>query len=333
MLKLAPLNILHPDNQTDLVSSLTNREKDFKILAGGTDLINGIKKRLYPATTLISLKKIPNLKKIKYDSDQDKLVIGPMTTLSEIASSPEILKVQPAIASTTRLVAAPPIRNQGTIGGNLCLDTRCYYYNQSESWRKLAAPCFKCGGKVCNASPGAKECRAAFSADLPPLLISLDTRITLHGNAGEKTIPLKDFYTGKGATPTVLKEDEYISEITISNLKTRKSIYKKFRLRKALDFPLAGVALSFDNNLEGKFINPIIILNAIASGPLEVAEAANLLAGKTFTDEKAVTAAADILSKTAKPIANIGSKPFYRKKMAGLLLKKIVLALAGNEEA
>jgi 4-hydroxybenzoyl-CoA reductase subunit beta len=333
MLKLPPITVLQPRNRDELFDAIKNHENGFKLFGGGTDLINGMKKRLYPVSSLISLKKIASLRGLSYNQSQDQLHIGAMTTLSELAASPATLKAQTAIADTANMIAAPPIRNQATVGGNLCLDTRCYYYNQSESWRKLTAPCFKCGGKVCNAAPGSKACRAVFSADLPPLLIALDTKITINGNAGEKTILLKDFYTGKGATPTVLKDDEYISEITISNLKARKSIYKKFRLRKALDFPLAGVALSFDDNPDGKFINPKIILNAVASGPLEVPEAAALLAGKTFTDEQAIAAAAEMASKAAKPIANIGSKPFYRKKMVGLLLKKTALALAGKEEA
>ncbi|MCK5915849.1 MAG: FAD binding domain-containing protein, partial [Deltaproteobacteria bacterium] len=165
MLKLPPLTILRPQNRDELISGIADQQSEFKLLGGGTDLINGMKKRLYPAAALISLKRIKELKGIAYDRSQDRLTIGAMTTLSELVAAPEINRLQPAIAAAAKTIAAPPIRNQATIGGNLCLDTRCYFFNQSQSWRKLAPPCFKCGGQVCNAVRGAKECRAVFSAD------------------------------------------------------------------------------------------------------------------------------------------------------------------------
>ena len=333
MLKLPPLTILRPRNRDELISGIADQQSGFKLLGGGTDLINGMKKRLYPTATIISLKNVEELKGITYDRSKDRLTIAAMTTLSELAAAPEIAEIQPAIAAAAKTIAAPPIRNQATVGGNLCLDTRCYYFNQSQSWRKLAKPCFKCGGEVCLAAPGAKECRAVFSADLPSLLIALNAHITIAGGNGEKTIPLVDFYTGNGAKPNTLHENEYVSSITIDNLSAKKSLYRKFRLRKALDFPLAGVALGFENNSEGRFNNPQIILNAVASGPLAVPEAATILAGKSFDDEAALQSAVEAVSAAAKPIANVGSKPFYRKKMVGLLLKKMAAELATGQEA
>ena len=333
MLKLAPINVLQPGTRADLAAAITSPPNEFKILAGGTDLINGLKKRLHSAATLISLKKVAGLKYITYNQNQDQLAIGAMTTLSQLATNHEVAEYQPGIIDTARLIAAPPIRNQATVGGNICLDTRCFYYNQSQSWRKLAPPCFKCGGKTCNAAPGAKMCRAVFSADLPPLLLALNAEITISTGTNERTLPLKDFYTGKGATPSVIQKNEYVVGTTISNLKSKTAIYRKFRLRKALDFPLAGLALAFDRNSTGKFINPQIFINAVAPAPLDVPEAAARLSGKSFSDEKALATAAAALSKAAQPIANIGSKPFYRKKMVGLILKKMAQELAVAKEA
>ena len=333
MLKLPPLTILRPQNRDELISGIADQQSEFKLLGGGTDLINGMKKRLYPTASLISLKRIRELKGITYDSGRDHLTVGAMTTLSELVAAPAIAKPQPAIADATKMIAAPPIRNQATVGGNLCLDTRCYFFNQSQSWRKLAPDCFKSGGQVCNAVPGAKECRAVFSADLPPLLIALNAQITIDSAAGEKTIPLIDFYTADGTKPNILHENEYVSRISIDNLSAKKSLYRKFRLRKALDFPLAGVALAFEDNPKGQFTNPQIILNAVASGPIAVPEAAAILAGKSFNDEEVVQNAAAALSAAAKPVANVGSKPFYRKKMVGLLLKKMVAELVAGQEA
>ncbi len=333
MLKLAPINVLQPGTRADLAAAITSSPDEFKILAGGTDLINGLKKRLHSAATLISLKKVAELKYITYDQSQDQLTIGAMTTLSQLATDPEVTTHQPGIINTVRLIAAPPVRNQATVGGNICLDTRCYFYNQSQSWRKLAPPCFKCGGEICNAAPGAKICRAVFSADLPPLLLALNAEVTISTGTNDRSLPLKDFYTGKGASPTILQQNEYVTKLTINNLQAKTAVYKKFRLRKALDFPLAGLALAFDRNSIGKFINPQIFINAVAPAPLNVPEAATRLSGKSFNDEEALTAVAAILSKAAQPIANIGSKPFYRKKMVSLLIKKMAQELATGKEA
>ena len=332
MLKLPPFNILRPRNRDELSAGITGCKDEFKFLGGGTDLINSIKKGLYPATNLISLKRVTDLNLISYDQNRDQLIIGATTTLTDLAAAPEVLNSIPAIAAAVATIAAPPIRNRGTIGGNLCLDTRCYYYNQSHSWRQLAPVCYKCGGKVCNAAPGGKACRAVFSADLPPLLIALDAEIKIaSGNGDTRTIPLADFYTGSGIKPNILQADEYITAIILNGCKNKKTLYRKFRLRKALDFPLAGVALSFDDNRNGKFVNPKIVLNAVASGPLTLSEAALKLEGKAFSDSDAIQLAAGAAMTAAVPIANIGSKPFYRKKMIGLLLKKMAAELAGQE--
>ena len=331
MLKLPPFNILRPRNRDEVSAGIAGCKDEFKFLGGGTDLINNLKKRLYPAATLISLKRVENLSSITYDPNCDQLKIGATTTLTDLAAAPEISNSIPAITAAVATIAAPPIRNRATIGGNLCLDTRCYYYNQSQSWRKLAPVCYKCGGDVCNAAPGAKACRAVFSADLPPLLITLDAEVTIVNGGTNRTIPLADLYTGNGVKPTILQTDEFISSVTLNGCKNKKALYRKFRLRKALDFPLAGVALSFDDNHNGKFINPKIILNAVASVPLTLADAALKLEGKAFNDADAIQLAAKAAMAAAVPIANVGSKPFYRKKMIGLLLKKMAAELAGQE--
>ncbi len=333
MLKLPPFNILRPRNRDELNAGIAGCKDEFKFLGGGTDLINNMKKRLYPAASLISLKRVEDLSFITYDQERDQLKIGATTTLTDLAAAPEISNSIPAIAATVATIAAPPIRNRATIGGNLCLDTRCYYYNQSQSWRQLAPICYKCGGDICNAAPGAKTCRAVFSADLPPLLIALGAEITIASGGDTRTIPLADFYTGSGVKPNVLQANEYITAITLNGCKNKKALYRKFRLRKALDFPLAGVALTFDDNPNGKFKNLKIVLNAVASGPLTLAEAALKLDGKAFNDADAIQLAVEAAMAAAAPIANVGSKPFYRKKMIGLLLKKMAAELAAEQEA
>ena len=324
MLKLPSFELLRPENRAELCTLMKVFGGRFKLLAGGTDLINGMKKRLYQVEALLSLTKMPALSGIVYDHEQDKLTIGALTTLTDLEMSKALHGLQNSLVETVRLIAAPPIRNRATVGGNLCLDTRCYYYNQSDSWRSLAEPCYKSAGQVCNVVPGAKRCQAVFSADLPPLLLALGAQVVIADEKGERVFPLANLYTGDGVRPNSLQEGEYVTGIVLDGLQNKNSSYKKFRLRKALDFPLAGLALAVDRSQDNRFVNPVVVINAVASGPLVVPEAAARLAGKSFTDEAAVAAASAAVMAAARPIANVGSKPFYRKKMIGLLLKKSI---------
>ena len=192
MLKLPSFELLRPENRAELCSLMKVWGGRFKLLAGGTDLINGMKKRLYPVEALISLTKMSELSGIVYDNEKDKLTIGALTTLTDLETSTTLPELQSSLVETARLIAAPPIRNRATVGGNLSLDARCYYFNQSDAWRSLASPCYKSAGQVCNAAPGGKRCRAVFSADLPPLLIALGAQVVIAGESGERVSPLAE---------------------------------------------------------------------------------------------------------------------------------------------
>jgi 4-hydroxybenzoyl-CoA reductase subunit beta len=332
MMKLPSFELLQPVNRQELQAWLKLHRGRVKLCAGGTDLLVGMKRRLYPVSYLLSLQKLSELAGIVYDEKADRLEIGALTTLAELEESPLLARLQPGIAAAVKQIAAPPLRNRATLGGNLCLDTRCYYFNQSAAWRKLAGPCFKSRGDKCLAVPGGKTCRSVFSADLPILLIALEAIVVVAGPAGERSLPLAGLYTGDGAAPFRLEEGEVLVRVVLEGLRGKFSCYKKFRLRRALDFPLVGVALAGERNLEKRFVNPHVVLGAVASGPQVVSEAAQVLAGRAFDDVEAVRKAAAALSAAARPVANVASKPFYRKKMAGLLLEKIASELATAPE-
>ena len=332
MLKLPSFELLQPVNREELLAWLELHRGDLKLCAGGTDLLVGMRRELYPVSLLISLQKLSGLADSSYLEESDELFLGALTTLAELEESALLARLQPGLTAAIKEVAAPPIRNRATLGGNLCLDTRCYYFNQSAAWRKLAGPCFKSGGDRCHAAPGSKVCRSVFSADLPILLIALGARVVLDGPGGERELPLEEFYTGDGVRPVELEDGEFLVAVQLSGLRGKISRYRKFRLRRALDFPLAGVALACDRSSEKRFINPRVVLGAVASGPLVVSEAAQALEGCAFDDAAAVDRAAEALTAAARPVANTASKPFYRKKMAGLLLKKIAADLAAASD-
>ena len=328
MLNLPKIGYCRPENVEELAACVGEHQGNFSLLAGGTALVNDLKRGLADAGVLISLGVLPELKGIEYDRDRDRLLIGSMTTLAEMSASSVLRDLLPGLVRAVFQTAAPPIRNRATLGGNLCLDTRCYYYNQSLAWRKLRQPCFKCGGEVCLAVPGARKCQSVFSADLPPLLLALEARLQI-GIEEIREMPLAELYTGDGAAPHNLPEGDCITKIIIDEVSQKWGEYRKFRLRKSIDFPLAGVALGGRKSEDRSFKQPEVVQGALASGPLAVAEAAAALSGKSYSDRDALEQAAAAVVAAAKPVANIGSRPGYRKKVAGVLLQKIWLDLQG----
>jgi 4-hydroxybenzoyl-CoA reductase subunit beta len=253
---------------------------------------------------------------IQYENNTDELKIGALTTLRSIIDSQLIKKLQPSIVASAKTVAAPPIRNKATIGGNICLDTRCLYYNQSAMWRKSRELCFKAGGKVCNAVKGAKRCFAVFSADLPPLLIALDAEVEVFSSDNIKIIKLKDFYTGKGKKPNILEPNEIVTKVIIRDFSKKKGFYEKFRIRNAIDYPLAGVAVGFYKDNPNK-IN--IVLNAVESKPV--------LMENIDLQKQNIEEIKEMIIKKAKPVANMTSTPEYRKEVCARLFEKIIDSL------
>ena len=307
--KLPKFHTLLPENISELSVFLQKHEKSSILLAGGTQLIPNLKKRLYPyIDVVISLSNIKELKGIKYFKKEDTLEIGAMTTLSEIINSK-----YKNIAKCAKLIAAPPIQNKATIGGNICLDTRCLFYNQSYQWRMVRDVCYKADGSVCNAIKGSKRCFAVFSADLPPLLIAMDAEVEILSKEYSKTIKLKDFYTKKGKKPNILSNDEILTKVIIKDYSKKCAYYEKFRIRNAIDYPLAGVAVGFYKNSPE---NMNIVLNAVESYPV-------LIENVEFSKDKLEEIVSLIESK-AHPVRNLSSTPEYRKKVCGLLFKKII---------
>ncbi len=327
MRKLPKLDVIQPFTEEELLLFRHKYQNRFIFVSGGTGIIPELKKRVYNHEILITLSKISEYDYIEYDKEKDLLKIGALTKLKTIIESSIINEIFSGLSEAAKLVAMPQIRNVATIGGNICLDTRCFFFNQSYEWRKGIDKCYKFGGTKCNAIEGAKRCFAVFAADLPIILISVDTKVKIMNEFDEEIIiPLKDFYTGKGKKPNILKSGEFVKEIVIENISKKRSFYKKFRLREAIDFPACSVALSIEKNNEGIFKNPKIVLGAVDSGPV-VVNANDLLEGKSFNNENAINETVELLEKSAKAVNNFASTPFYRKKMTGILFKKIVRSL------
>ncbi|MBI2848787.1 MAG: FAD binding domain-containing protein [Chloroflexi bacterium] len=322
MLRLPKTEYLEPRTVKDACSILSTKE-GAKLLAGGTDLLVSMKQRVWTPAYVVGLKAITQLAYIDYD-EKKGLRIGALTTLRDLVKSPVIQSKYPVIAHSAKEAATLQIQNMGTLGGNICLDTRCWYYNQSHFWRQSRAVCHKLNGDVCHVIKGSKECWAAYCGDTAPGLIALGAKVKLENSKGERVVALKDFFTRDGKNPNVLKSDEVMTEIQVPPLPPHSgTAYLKLRLRKAIDFPMVGAAVFIQlDGKDGICKDARVVVNAVDTAPLEVEEAAKALQGKKFTDD-ALKEAQEASYKKVRPVPNMGGgSPTYRRKMVRVFVER-----------
>jgi 4-hydroxybenzoyl-CoA reductase subunit beta len=254
--------------------------------------------------------------------------IGALTTIRSIERSEFLRQHYPVLSEAAATVASPVLRNMGTIGGNICLDTRCLWYNQSLTWRKGCGFCIKKDGDLCHVAPGGTKCWAAFSGDTPPALLCLNAEIEIAGPAGTRRIPLTDFYSGLGDNYRKLQPNELVTRVFLPASSAGYSgVYRKLRVRGSIDYPLAGVAVALKRS-NGYIGDARIGITAVNPAPLLVAGATELLAGKAI-DQGLAAAAGDLAARVSKPLTTSALTPEYRREMIRVFTKRAVLAAAG----
>jgi len=241
---LPEFQLSRPRTIKEAVHLLEQHVPNAQILAGGTDLIPSLKQRLFTPAQVIDIRGIDELRGIRA-LPGGGVEIGALTTISNIEDSGFIASKFPVLHSAAGNVASPILRNMGTLGGNLCLDTRCVWYNQSLQWRKSCGFCLKKDGKVCHVAPGSEVCWAVFSGDLAPSLLCLNAEIEIVGPLGFRRIPLAEFYGNDGIERIHLERFEILTRVIIPDeFSGWKGSYQKLRLRGSIDYPLAGVAIA-----------------------------------------------------------------------------------------
>jgi 4-hydroxybenzoyl-CoA reductase subunit beta len=261
---------------------------------------------------LIGLRGIDALRGIR---NGDGLTIGAGTTLSELSTHRQVMQQYPALATAAGLVSSPQLRNAGTIGGNLCVDTRCTYYNQTYHWRKSLGFCMKKDGDTCWVALSSPRCLAISSSDCAPAAIALDAQARLVGPEGERTIPVAALYQNDGMTYLQKSADEILASIHLPPREDWRMAYWKLRRRGAIDFPILGVAVALKLENDGTCSDARIVLGAVSSAPVEATDAAKLLIGNKITAEL-IDAVAEAAYRPAKPLDNADMALSYRKKMA-----------------
>ena len=288
------------------------------LMAGGTDLVISMKQRTRLPSFLVDLKSIPGLAVIR-TVDEGGMSIGPLMKLSDIVTSPEVNHLYPELSRAASAVGSYQIRNQGTLGGNLCLQTKCYYIDQSSSWWTSSERCRKRGGKHCYVLPSStRGCFALLSGDTVPALIAYKAQLRITGPEAERVISLEELYTGQGLRHLDLRPEEILSEVLLPPPDGAKVSFFKYGARNTIDFAMVSGAVSFKRSSR----EARIVVGGVASGPLRAREAEDLLIQNPegdVADEIGRVAAAKL-----KMVSWIRGSVSYKREMIRLLVRDAV---------
>jgi 4-hydroxybenzoyl-CoA reductase subunit beta len=329
MMRLPRFTYRAPETISEAVDLLASAPSgEATVVAGGTDLLPNMKRRQQTPSTLIGLRRIPELRRLSKTAEG--LSIGACVTLSELVHAPAVRREFRGLWQAAVQVATPHLRNMGTLGGNLCLDTRCNYYDQSYDWRKAIDFCMKKDGSTCWVATSSPKCLAVSSTDTAPMLMALGASVTLAGASGERRLELTSLYANDGIHYLTRQPDELLTRIHLPAAVGTRSAYWKLRRRGSFDFPVLSVAAVVRLDSAGVVDAARIVLGAVASRPLETERASASLVGARLTDQ-AIEAAAELAAVPARPMDNTDFSLVWRKRMTRELVSYALLELRGED--
>src|SRR5881392_979862 len=339
MLRLPSFTYLQPTTLAEAIRMKDEAGPDGAYVAGGTDLYPNMKRRQQEPRTVISLMKIPELRRSDSrtvgQSDGD-IVLGASLTLTELSDSPTVRQSVEVVSRAAELVSTPLLRNMGAPGGNLCLDTRCNSYNQTYEWRKAIEFCMKKDGHICWVAPSSPRCWAVSSSDVAPVMVALGADYVLVGPGGERVVPAARFYHNDGINYLTKQPDELLATVRLPAPDGWDAVYHKLRRRGSFDFPVLGVAawIKWEPGAGSgeRVVEARIVLGGVASWPQEVPEAGAALAGTDLSDE-GVAAAADAAYRPAKPMDNTDFDLSWRKQMTRVYVARALAELGQRRRA
>ena len=330
MMRLPKFEYRTPRTIAESVKIMADAGPEGQFVAGGTDLYPNMKRRQQTPKTVISVMRLTELNQVTGDGSQG-LTIGASVLLSDICNHQTIKRDYPVIASAARTISTPILRNMGTIGGNLLLDTRCNYYDQNYEWRKAINFCLKKDGDICWVAPGSSKCWAVQSSDLVPVMVAIGAKFRLVSTLGERMVDASGFYNDDGIDYLKKRPDELLVDIHLPQTNGWRASYQKLRRRGAFDFPVLGVAAyvryetvsnaalpdgrATDTRASDRVSAAKIVLGGIAPSPIEVSDAAKALIGNPLNDDQ-IQAAAEAAYIKARPLDNTDFVYQWRKQMA-----------------
>jgi 4-hydroxybenzoyl-CoA reductase subunit beta len=327
--------LVRPRTLDDIVKAFAEHP-DGRLLGGGTDLVVNIRRGIVAPPVLIDVNHVAELRTIA--ANADTIEIGAAVTLAELAEHPQVVRHYPVLAQAAACIAGPTHRNMGTVGGNLCLDTRCLFYNQSEWWRGANNHCLKTTGDICHVAPKSRGiCFATFSGDLAPALLTLGAEVDLAGPQGKRTIPLSELYIGysrqdqpitetlgDGKYYLALRPGEFVTAVRARNTKGLRSAYDKIRIRRSIEYPVTGVAVALRREgdtladlrvaFTGTNPRPVLLTgtDALTGGPL---------------DARVFKGLDELVRDQIMSMKTTFTPGHYRRRVAGVLARRLVTKL------
>jgi 4-hydroxybenzoyl-CoA reductase subunit beta len=332
---LPDFELIRPTTLDELIAARVAHPQA-RLLGGGTDLLVNIRRGIEAPPVLIETTNVRELRAITVD--ERTLQLGASITLSELASHPGIRQHYPVVAQAAGVIAGPTQRNMGTVGGNICLDTRCIYYNQSEWWRAANQHCLKTTGTMCHVAPKSRGvCFATFSGDLAPALLTLDAVVELIGPAGRRTLPLNSFYIGyarpkqpitethgDGKSYLALRPGEFVAALRATNTPGLRSAYDKIRIRRSIEYPVAGVALALAR--EGDVLASLrVAFTGTNPRPVLLAGTEKLCGG--CLDERVFHALDGLVRDQIMAMKTTFTPGHYRRRVCGVLARRLLTQL------
>jgi len=329
MLRLPPFRFRVPPTLGEAADLVASEGPTARLVAGGTDLWPNMKRRHQKAETVVSLMGIPGLADIA--NGDGPLTLGATAILEEIARHPAVRERYPALARAVASISSPPLRWMGTIGGNVCVDTRCTYYNQTEDWRRSISYCMKEEGTVCWVAPSSKRCLAHSASDSAPVLSALGATLRLASTEGERELPVADLYHDDGIDYLGKRPEEIVTAIVLpeeADAGRCRSSFWKLRRRGSIDFAVLSAAVALWTDGADRVERAAIVLGAVASRPLPVPEAAAVLVGEKLSPDL-IAEAARLAAKPATPFDNTDFQAQWRKTMAERYVEAALREAAG----
>ena len=333
MLRLPRFELRQPSTVDEAVDLLRTFGQRAMLVAGGTDLLPNMKHELATPEVLISLSGVRELRGIQLAPD-GAITIGAMTTIADVATNDVVRSRLPALSQAAALIAGPQLRRMGTLGGNVMLDTRCQWYNQTYFWRSAIGFCLKKDGAACHVVAGGSRCVAAASSDSVPALMTLGAEVDVAGPGGQRRVSLNDFWSPDGRRHHRLEAGEILTGIRVPAPPAgHRGAYGKLRDRGAIDYPLLGIAVRLDVDSAGKALAADLVVTALAAAPRRIKAAAEWLPGGVlgspeFADR--VARVADAAYRQCHPLENIPGDRDYRREMVRVYVRRTIEAAAAG---
>ncbi len=323
-MRLPQFEYLRPDSLKECLLMLEESNTDARVMSGGTGLLVNMKHGVIYPKRVVSIKSLSELSSITKDSEGN-VQIGACVTLSNLSKHPLISQKFPVLHNAVRSVGSMHIRNMATLGGNICLETRCWYYNQSRQWRQAKGLCHRTGGSVCHAISGSKRCHAINSSDTVVVLMALDALVYVMKKDQERSIPIREFFKDNGAHNTVLEEGEIVASIVIpKTAEFTPAKYIKIQHRQGIDFAIASIGAALKRN--GKAGEMTIVVNSIASAPVMLKKTSQIIMESGFKEDAILKAAKEARSEIGT-LTNLFSSAGYKRQIVEVLVRRVLYGI------